>query len=509
MKKVLLIALASVICFCTTGFNNVAQAKMFPPLYYDTNFKVDAPVTTEQEIKLTEIINKFRYADAITVINANDYLKLMNIQADPNFSNSDIQTVLGNLGFAGTNFVSTNKTISYLTYVVYYQKKYKTQMNTKLSQFTDVQKKQYLALAYNLQLASNLYDSAKIDLAIFMQDTNSEYKYSNLAKGLEFNQQIAIEVYQNMATLAKNNGLKIVAPSASANVAKNSSNLYSGDQSTNISLGLVQAKEADAIIQWVNLKLATEPNIDKTNLGMAWGVKAGAYVYKKDFSNAVMACSKAIELNPSHAEYYEYRAVSKWNLADFSGSISDYDKAISLGAKKADNYFNRACAKVLLGQNDSAITDFKIVYQKTQYTNEAGMGALAMTYSKALTDGDGGFIKNKIFLDNPLIMKKYMEKTGTVPVNLEGKSKEAQEEASKKAKEMLDQATKTPQKSVIPVGCRVYMIIGRLKDSHTEVRYTTIAQINKIQDIVNADPRFEWVKYMTVPDSYLDRYPRY
>jgi len=517
MKKVLLILLIGVISILGNDFNCAVQAKILPPLNYSSNYNINDEGKTELEKSLMQVVYKFRYADTIMITNINNYITLLNVQVDPSFSNTEASNVF--IDVLGPNAKGlTNKDFSRLLYMIFYQTKNKAQLSKKIAEFTEAQKKQYLAIAYNIELASFLYDSAIIDMNELINNNYSALSESNsgvqgytaIVSCLKSDKQLSNAIYKNIAVLANNNGLHLVRASENSNVPKNSNNLYNQDSSIKITSSVVTARELDAQLQYFNLSTTGNPNNwSQSDLNTVWGVKGKLYSLKGDYAEALKCYNKAIELNQANGTFFEGRGFVKWSLADFSGSISDYDKAISLGATKADNYFNRACSKVLLGQNDSAINDFKTVYQKTQNTKDTGLGVLSMTYSKALSDGDGGFIKNKIFLDNPLMLKKYMNKTGTMPVNLEGKSKEAQDDASKKAMEMLNQATKVQPKSVIPVGCRVYMIIGRLKDSHTEVRYTTIAQINKIEDIVNADPRFEWVKYMTVPDSYLDRYPRY
>ena len=66
-----------------------------------------------------------------------------------------------------------------------------------------------------------------------------------------------------------------------------------------------------------------------------------------------------------------------------------------------------------------------------------------------------------------------------------------------------------PNKSMCPPGTKPFLIVGRFKGTGTEVRFSTIAPVTKIKDIVDADSRFEYVRYMPIPESELNKYPRY
>jgi len=41
------------------------------------------------------------------------------------------------------------------------------------------------------------------------------------------------------------------------------------------------------------------------------------------------------------------------------------------------------------------------------------------------------------------------------------------------------------------------------------VKYTTIAKTTDIENMVNSDSRFEWVRYESVPDQEYNNYPHY
>lgn len=493
------------------GHSNMAFAQRVAPFLYKSNFNIDTEATTQVEKNLIPIMYEFRYADAIMITNINNYIKLLNFQVDSKFTSSDMKKVFTELGCSDTDFSLTNTALNNLFYIIFYQQHYKSQLNKKISQFTDAQKKQYLAIAYNIQLSSTLYDSAKSELNTVIRnnksqffDSNNLYKMQKIDRGLSFNETIANAIYDNIATSAKDNHLKLIESSVNNNVPKNSNTLYNNGKLINITLNVVKCREADAKLQYYNTLLAESPNISKDELSYAWGLKGQLYKDKEDYTESLNCYTKAITMNPSGSEFWEDRAFVKWSLADFNGAISDYNKAISLGSKKPDNYYNRACSKVIIGQNNEAMKDFNQVYQRTQGTQEAGLGALAYTYSQALSSGNGNFVKNKILLDNPILLKKIMTQAGTIPVTTQSGSSSVTASAHPATQAQLQQ-----QKPVIPVGCRVYLIFARFKDTHVMAKYTTIAKTTDIENIVNSDSRFEWVRYESVPDVEYNNYPHY
>ena len=508
MKKLLLIMIASVICFFTTSVQSIANARILKPLLYKSNFSIDTEPTTKIEKGLMPIIYNFRYADTITVMSMNNYIKLFNIQFDPT-ANYDLREIFADLGGSSPYMGLTNQEFIRLPYIMLYQTKYKNQLNQKISQFTDSQKKQYLAIAYNMKMASLLYHSAIIEMNDFINENYSVISNSNnalkgftaMAEFLKADELISNALYKNMVILAENNNFKMVKPSIGSNVPKDSNTLYDVDKSIEISLKVVKAHEADALLQNLNMQIAEDPNLSNVELSAGWDAKGNLYKIKENYTEALNCYNKAISLNPSKGTFWANRAFAKWSLADFSGAVSDYSKAIELGSETPENYYNRACSRVVLGQYNEAANDFKTVYQLAQDPKDAYLGTLSLAYSQSLFEGNSQIIKQKILLDNPLVMKKYMEKTGQIPIN-----QTSSKSPPKADKEAIKQQ---PAKSVCPPGCRVYLIIGVLKGTITEVRFTTIADRTKIEDLVNADPRFEWVRYESVPDSYLDRYPRY
>lgn len=67
---------------------------------------------------------------------------------------------------------------------------------------------------------------------------------------------------------------------------------------------------------------------------------------KFDNEAAIKLYDEAIKLNPTVAQVYFNRGVSKSNHLDFEGAIKDYDKAIELNPEYMQAYGNRGNAKI-------------------------------------------------------------------------------------------------------------------------------------------------------------------
>lgn len=498
MKKSLLIMMASVICFITTGVQSVANAKMMTPFYYDSNFASDS----------TSVAQKFRYADAILIKNVDDYIKLLNIQSDPTYTQTDAYKIINEISAYCTNESNpsisfTNKAMSSLVYIVFYQEKYGGQLSRQISLFTDSQKKQYWAILYNIKMSAHLYNSAYRELENSISDNPYDFRLAKMTPvigGLNFAERIADKISSNMALSSSSHTSDVNNPSTQDNVPKTSSTLYNHEQPIVITLGVVNSREQDARNQYSNVLASANSSSPNDDQFFEWETKGLEYLQvEKNYAKALEYFTKAINLKPSKGEAWAFRGSIKYRLADYSGSIYDYTKAISLGYDIPMSYFCRARSKLVLGQYNSAAEDFKKVYLVTRNTKGEDFGGISLGYYQEIQNGNGAFVKT--WLSDPYeLLKEPIKQMIASSMRIDSDSKPTTP---------YQVPTKPQQKSVCPVGSRVYMIIGRLKGSHTEVRFTTIAPINKIEDLVNADPRFEWVRYESVPDDYLDRYPRY
>ena len=78
----------------------------------------------------------------------------------------------------------------------------------------------------------------------------------------------------------------------------------------------------------------------------------------RDYSKAVVAYDKFIEVMPDAAEAHFFRGLAKWSLGRHEDAIADYDKAILLRSDYARAYNNRGNAKNSLGRHQDAIADY-------------------------------------------------------------------------------------------------------------------------------------------------------
>ena len=509
MRKLLLITLTAIICLFTTEFQNIANAEVLQPFYYDSNFASDIMPTNQTDKELSDIVLKFRYADAILISNVNSYIKLLNVQADPSFNNIEAQKILNNLNTDEANLTLTNKATYSLVYIIYYQKKYMGQITRQLSLFTDSQRKQYSAICYNINMVSRLYNVASGKLETLISDNPYNPKLAKMSlvvAGLNVEEDLAYKIFDDMNILGTSYIPDLVNPSFGVNTPKTANTLHDKEQTATITINLVQASEAEARKNYSNILASASAKPKNDDEYFYWETKGLEYKVNRQYKEALECFTKAINLNPSKGEVWSSRGRMKNVLGDYNGAIYDYSQSIKLGYNVQQNYYSRAFSKILSKQDKGAIEDFKKAYALTDRTKQDGIAIMSEVYAEQLQKGKGDFLRKAI--KNPyFLVDEYIKENGAMslyedPFNLSS-AKTVPQSIQKQSQ------SKAQPKSVCPIGCRVYMIIGRLKDSHTEVRYTAIAPINKIEDIVNADPRFEWVRYETVPDSYLDRYPRY
>ncbi|PXY41392.1 hypothetical protein DMB65_08300 [Flavobacterium cheongpyeongense] len=76
-----------------------------------------------------------------------------------------------------------------------------------------------------------------------------------------------------------------------------------------------------------------------------------------DFSGAILAFNKAIEISPNEEYIYANRADAKFALDDFRGAILDYSISIKINANSY-SYNNRGISKFKLNDYRGAIKDY-------------------------------------------------------------------------------------------------------------------------------------------------------
>ena len=80
-----------------------------------------------------------------------------------------------------------------------------------------------------------------------------------------------------------------------------------------------------------------------------------------DFRGAIIAFSRAIELNPNYIGAYNNRGMAKYSLGNYRGAITDYNLALKLNASPtiiAFIYNNRGVATAEIGDRRGAIADY-------------------------------------------------------------------------------------------------------------------------------------------------------
>ena len=103
----------------------------------------------------------------------------------------------------------------------------------------------------------------------------------------------------------------------------------------------------------------TEPDSrDLLQRGIEAHQRGVVYGRRDDHERAIAAFSKAIELNPNHANSYYNRGVAYGQTDDYERAIEDFNKAIELNPNHADVYYNRAFICHKRRYYDRAIEDY-------------------------------------------------------------------------------------------------------------------------------------------------------
>jgi tetratricopeptide (TPR) repeat protein len=118
---------------------------------------------------------------------------------------------------------------------------------------------------------------------------------------------------------------------------------------------------------------------DSANDG-AYVVRFGAYTHLNDVKHAMADITKAIELNPKHAQYYLYRAQFEGEQGDFHGKVEDMNKAVELDPQNAAYYWYRGEARLELAMQDDPF-------------NQGLLDAAGSDFNQVLTMGDPAWSK--------------------------------------------------------------------------------------------------------------------
>ena len=91
----------------------------------------------------------------------------------------------------------------------------------------------------------------------------------------------------------------------------------------------------------------------------AYNNRGFAHYMMDQFDLAIADYTRAIELNPNDASAYNNRGLAYDGNSQFELAIADYTRAIRLDPRYADAYGNRGIGFHRIGQNDRAIADFR------------------------------------------------------------------------------------------------------------------------------------------------------
>ena len=137
--------------------------------------------------------------------------------------------------------------------------------------------------------------------------------------------------------------------------------------------------------------------------------KGAIYALRGQWTEAIVAYNRAIEIEPNHAMPYMSRGKAYAQKGEYNQAVSDFTKAIEINPKEAEAYYNRGIAYHLGGLNDLAISDFtkaiEINPRDAEAHNNRGTAyASKGHYDKAITD------YNKAIETNPRLAMAYIDR---------------------------------------------------------------------------------------------------
>ena len=93
--------------------------------------------------------------------------------------------------------------------------------------------------------------------------------------------------------------------------------------------------------------------------GLAYYNRGAAYHEKKNYDRAIADYTKDIELNPKHTKAYNNRGVTYYRKRAYDSAIADFTKALELEPSFAVAYYNRGNAYNAQGNASQADADYK------------------------------------------------------------------------------------------------------------------------------------------------------
>jgi tetratricopeptide (TPR) repeat protein len=192
-----------------------------------------------------------------------------------------------------------------------------------------------------------------ISLTFNQTDTNSwlsqAYAQQGDAHQALGNSNEAIENYQKSLDIVPNDDLR--AKLDALNNAKN--HLFEQYFNQGVTLANQGNYSQEAIEQFTRA-LSLNPNHAD-----AYVWRGYVYHYLNKYQQAIDDCNQAIRLNPNHVNAYINRATAYNYLKNYEQALNDSNQAIRLNPNDASAYINRAFAQIELGEYQQAIDDCK------------------------------------------------------------------------------------------------------------------------------------------------------
>jgi len=150
-----------------------------------------------------------------------------------------------------------------------------------------------------------------------------------------------------------------------------------------------------------------------------WFMSTGYQIQSESSSNAVLAFSQAIQLQPTNVIAYCSRGDARLQLREFSEALLDFEKALELERTNGNAIFGRGCSKFGLKDFRGAEADFttaiNLATNDSKVVNARGLaranlrdlpGALA-DFNKAieLTDYGAAYYRNRAMVER--MQKEY------------------------------------------------------------------------------------------------------
>jgi tetratricopeptide (TPR) repeat protein len=86
--------------------------------------------------------------------------------------------------------------------------------------------------------------------------------------------------------------------------------------------------------------------------------RSTAHLLMSNYGQAVTDCNYALELAPDFVAAYTNRGIARTGLRDYEQALADYDQALKLAPKNVYAYYNRGNTYLWMGQYQEAITNY-------------------------------------------------------------------------------------------------------------------------------------------------------